>query len=574
MKHLCVSLLSLLAFLLLGSSSSFAATREEIGLGAMELNKTYVMETNYSYYGTFVPEKDGYLQVYTNSTTNIRTFKSWEGSARATMALADNEYPHVEIMRKDIYAYSYELPVKKGVTYYMCGNNLTGSTIEIELKMEPKTVELFDCSIAEGEELSPTSTNSVSFSFNRAVRATSAAIVYGEGKREGVTPRASDHSCSLTVDLKDALLKLGTAGVIKKGDEITIEIKGIKENPEDAGDAAPVQYGDVSVKAKVGEMPTMLLSTTLDGVPVNANTKFLTYYAPGTGKMVLTFSKQLDESIGEALIRFGDFDQSDNGGYYQENANKKGNFTMEVKGNQVILDFSGKRRAVSDMVSSTESNRGADFTVINLQISKIYDIDGEKAFSTSSTTMGRFNYTLSLDVPEANVSSEFTPASGASIKNQDNIEIWITDYASLSFQGVSFSYDQKENGIEPEPDSEGNVDNIKDVVVDLKDIQCVADEDDTEEGAYILTVPVPAEVKNMNNVTVSLYKVTCVDGKDYTDIVAAKYNVVTTGVDNISVETNKDMKVYNLNGQLVREGKSLGGLKGVYIVNGKKVVLN
>lgn len=576
MKHLCVSLVSLLTFLFLGSSSAFAAVKDEISFGVMELDKTYNMSGSNYYYGTFTPEKDGYLQVYSNSTTNIRAFKSWEGSASATATLKDNEYSHYRIIRKDVYSYSYELPVKKGTTYYMCGNTMMGDNIDVVLKMEPKTIEFFNCSLEEGEEVSPTSTNSVSFRFNREVRATSAAIVYGDNKQEGVTATPNDYNGSVSIDLKDALLKLGTAGVIKKGDVITVVAKGIKENPENVADGEqPIVYGDVCVKLKVGEMPTMLLSATFDGVPVTANTKFLTYYAPGTGKLVLNFSKNLDESDGDALIRFGDFDQADNGGYYQENANRKGNFTMQVKGNQVILDFSGKRRAITDMVSSTESNRGADFTVINLQISKITDVDGERAFSTSSTTMGRFNYSFTLDVPEANVSSEFTPASGASIKNQKNIEIWITDYETLAFQGIAFSYDQKANGIEPEPDEEGNVDIIKDVVVDMKDVQVEKDSDDEEGlGAYILTVPVPEEVKNMNNVTVSLYKVTCADGKDYTDIVAAKYNVVATGVDNITVATDKDMKVYNLNGQLVREGKSLNGLKGVYIVNGKKVVLN
>lgn len=576
MKHLYVSLVSLLTFLFLGSSSAFAAVKEEIGFGVMELNKTYNMTGSNYYYGTFTPDNDGYLQVYSNRTTNIRTFRSWEGSASATMALQDNEYSHYRIVRKDVYSYSYELPVKKGVTYYMCGNTMMGDNIDVVLKMEPKTIEFFGCSLEGGDEVSPTSTNSVSFSFNREVRATSAAILYGDGKQEGVTATPNDYNASISVNLKDALLKLGTAGVIKKGDVITVVVKGVKENPENLGDGEQsIAYGDASIKLKVGEMPTMLLSATFDGVPVTANTKFLTYYAPGTGQLVLTFSKPLDESDGSALLRFGDFDEADNGGYYQEDANKKeGNFTFKVKGNQVIMDFSGKRRAISDMVTSTESQRGADFTVINLQISKITDENGERAFSTSSTTMGRFNYTFSLDVPEANVSSEFTPASGASIKNQKNIEIWITDYAALSFKGVSFSYDQKENGIELTPDEDGNVDIIKDVVVDLENIQVEADPDDEDGlGAYILTVPVPEEVKNMNNVTVSLYQVTCVDGKDYTDIVAAKYNVVASGIENVSAADNKDMKVYNLNGQLVREGKSLDGLKGVYIVNAKKVVL-
>lgn len=240
---------------------------------------------------------------------------------------------------------------------------------------------------------------------------------------------------------------------------------------------------------------------------------------------------------------------------------------MKVVGNQVILDFSGKRRAVNDMVSSTESIRGADFTKINLQISNIEDTDGIRAFTTSSTTQGRFNYSLVLDVPETNVSCEFTPGNGASIKDQDEVEIWITDYETLTFQGVSFSYDQEENGIEPED----NIDIIKDVVVDMKDIKVELDKDAIEDNAYILTVPIPAEVKNMKNVTVSLYKVTCADGKDYTDAIAAKYNVVTDGIENISWNGNKAAKVYNLNGQQV--SKDAKNLRGIYVVDGKKVVL-
>lgn len=567
-------MLSLMACLFLGTATSVAAAKDEIDFGALELNKEYHMGGNNYYCGTFTPEKDGFLQVYSNMTTNLRPFIVWKGSARETMTTADNEYSHVQIRLKDSYSYSYEMAVKAGTTYYMCSSTMTGDNVNVTLKMEDKKITCFGASLSEGDEVSPTSTNKVSFSFNRPVVASSAAIIYGDGKEEAVRPIASSAACSISAELQDALLKLGTGNRVKAGDEITVVIRDVREDSDGAGDGEPLAYGDVSIKLTMGEVPTMLLSATLDGVPVTANTKFLTYYAPGTGKLVLNFSKPLDEKAGSALLRFGDSDEADNGGYYLENANKKGTFTFEVKGTQVLIDFSGKRRAVNDMVSSTESNRGADFTVINLEISKITDLNGERAFTTSSKTMGRFNYSFSLDVPEANVSSEFTPMSGASIKDVDNIEIWITDYATLSFQGVSFSYDQKENGIEVTPDADGNVDIIKDVVVDMNDIQVEPDEDDEEEGAYILTVPVPEEVKNMKNVTVSLYKVTCADGKDYTDIVAAKYNVVTDGIESITSDANKSMKVYNLNGQLVREGKSLRGLKGIYVVDGKKVVLN
>lgn len=567
-------MLSLMACLFLGTATSVAAAKDEIDFGALELNKEYHMGGNNYYCGTFTPEKDGFLQVYSNMTTNLRPFIVWKGSARETMTTADNEYSHVQIRLKDSYSYSYEMAVKAGTTYYMCSSTMTGDNVNVTLKMEDKKITCFGASLSEGDEVSPTGTNKVSFSFNRPVVASSAAIIYGDGKEEAVRPLASSAACSISAELQDALLKLGTGNRVKAGDEITVVIRNVREDSEGAGDGEPLTYGDVSIKLTMGEVPTMLLSATLDGVPVTANTKFLTYYAPGTGKLVLNFSKPLDEKAGSALLRFGDSDEADNGGYYLENANKKGTFTFEVKGTQVLIDFSGKRRAVNDMVSSTESKRGADFTVINLEISKITDLNGERAFTTSSKTMGRFNYSFSLDVPEANVSSEFTPMSGASIKDVDNIEIWITDYATLSFQGVSFSYDQKENGIEVTPDADGNVDIIKDVVVAMNDIQVEPDEDAEEEGAYILTVPVPEEVKNMKNVTVSLYKVTCADGKDYTDIVAAKYNVVTDGIESITTDANKSMKVYNLNGQLVREGKSLRGLKGIYVIDGKKVVLN
>ena len=569
-------MMALVASLFLGVVSVSAATKEEVDYGVMELDKEYEMTSGNNFFGTFTPEKDGYLQVYTSGSDVLRPFKEWKGTAKETMALANNEYSHVKVKAKTGYSNNdYEMPVKAGTTYYMCGSNSSGRTVNVTLKMEPKTIVYFGSSVEDGDDVvSPTSNNTVTFKFNRAVTA-SAFIAYGDNKEESVTASSSSLSCTSTANLKEGLLKLVTAGSVKEGDELTIILRNIKESADDASDAEPLVYdGEIKVKVKMGKAPAMLQGATLDGVPVTANTKFLTYYAPGTGKLVLTFSKALDPTAGYATLTFGSFDDKDNGGYYREDnddASVANAFTMKVVGNQVILDFSGKRRAVNDMVSSTESIRGADFTKINLQISSIEDTDGTRAFTTSSTTQGRFNYSLTLDVPETNVSCEFTPDNGASIKDKDEVEIWITDYETLTFQGVSFSYDQKENGIEPEEDSEGNIDIIKDVVVDMKDIKVEKDMDAIEDNAYILTVPIPKEVKNMKNVTVSLYKVTCADGKDYTDAIAAKYNVVTDGIENITWNGNKTAKVYNLNGQQV--SKDAKNLHGIYVVDGKKVVL-
>lgn len=576
MKHLKYFMMSLMALLILGAGSAYAAAadKDEVDFGVLELNKTYNMKDSYYYYGTFTPTEDGYLHVYSTGTNSLRAFKEWLGSAKATMASSENTFVLLQLRLKDNSNYNYELPVKKGVTYYMCGNTMKGDNINVTLKMEPKTIEYLGASVEEGEEVSPTGGSTVAFSFNRPVTATSAAVIYGEGQEMSLSPRSSSYACAVSTDVKDAFIKLANTGKIKTGDEVTIVLRGIKESSDDVQEGdEPIVYGDVSIKVTVGDMPAMLLSATMDGVPVNANTKFMTYYAPGTGVLVLNYSKPLGTTGATAQLTFGDFDEADNGGYYKEEANDKEgkNFTMKVEGNQVILDFSGKRRTVNDMVISTESKRGVDFSVINLVVSKLEDADGVRVNSNGSTTAGRYNATFSLDVPTANVASEFTPANGASIKNVDNIEIWIQDEQSLSYQGVSFSYNKQENGIEVKADGDELVDVVEEIVVDKAQIQRESIE---EEDAVVLTVPVPADVKDKKNVTVALYKVTCVDGKDYSKIVAAEYNPAdVTGIANIKLDANKAVKVYNLNGQLVSEGKSFDGLKGVYIVNGKKVVL-
>ena len=548
MKHFYKLLTCIAAFFLLGTMPSLA----EINLGEVELGKTYSLTSNEYYYATLTPKEDGYMQVYSTSSGTLRAFKTWEGSAQATMALAENNYVQNKLLTsKENYGYNYEIAVKKGVTYYLCCYTLATSKFDVTVKMEPKKVEYLGSSFTPGAEVSPTSTSSVSFQFNRSVVCSSAAIIYGDNQRESVPSRSSSYACTVSADLKNTLVSLASNGKIKAGDEFTVEVKNVTENPEDVAEGVePLVYGDVRLKLKMGNLPAMLESATLDGVPVTSSTKFLTYYAEGKGKLVLTFTKEMSDEYGSATLRFGDFDKQDAGGYYQEEDGK--GFTMTIKGKQVILDFSGKNRRISDMVSSTESDNEDAYTKINIEIAQLRSIDGIKPYSTS--TSGKFNYSFDLEVPVVNVSSEFTPANGASIKDEDEIEIWITDAEQIKFDGVNFKYVDDNN--EPQ-------------VITVTEYTWEPDED----GAYILTVKIPEEVKTKNNVTVCLDNIFCADGKDYSNIIAAIYNKVADGISNITVETNKNMKVYNLNGQLVSKGKSLSGQKGFYVVNGKKVIL-
>ena len=554
MKYFYNLLTSMVAFLILGTLSSFAETN----FGTVELGKTYELTSGEYYYATFTPEKDGHLQVYSDASSTLRAFKTWKGSAKETMALAENNYVQTKlVVDKEGAGYNYEIAVKKGVTYYLCCYTISTDLFHVTVKMEPKDLKYLGPTVEDGSSISATGTTSVSFQFNRPVVCSSAAIIYGDNQRESVPSRSSSYACTVSADLKTALVNLASEGKIKLGDEFTVEIKNVTEDMEDATEGeTPLVYGDVSVKLKVGELPAMLESVTLDGVPVTNSTKFLTYYAEGKGKLVLTFTKEMSDEYGSATLRFGDSDKQSTGGYYQEVDGSDGGFTMTIKGKQVILDFSGRNRRISDMVSSTESDREDAYTKINLEIAQLRSIDGVKPYSTSNS--GKFNYSFELDVPEVNVSSDFTPANGSSIKDKDEIEIWITDANQIKFDGVNFQYVDENNETQ---------------IVTVTDYSWEADEVDTEEDAYFLTVKIPEEVKDKNNVVVYLDNVFCADGKDYSNIIAAKYNVSTTGINGVMFNGGKVAKIYNLNGQLVRKGASLDGLKGVYVVNGKKVVL-
>lgn len=539
------------SFILLGTMYSFADT----DFGKVELGKTYELVEREYYCATLTPEEDGFMQVYSDANSTLRAYKEWKNNVKETMAMSGNNYVQTKIIGGDSYRYCYELAVKKGVTYYLCCYTISDEKFHVTVKMDHKELKFLGTSVEAGYKVSPTKTTSVSFLFNHPVVCSSAAIVYGDNQRVSVPANSSSYSCSISASVKSTLVELASDGKLKEGDDFTIELKNVTEDIEEApGVETPLIYGDVTLKLKVGEMPAMLESVTFDGVPVTSSTKFLTYYAEGKGKLVLTFSKEMSDEYGSATLRFGDSEKQSTGGYYQELDGE--GFTMTISGKQVILDFSGKNRRISDMVTATESDREDAYTKINIEIAQLRSIDGVKPYSTS--TSGKFNYSFDLEVPEVNVSSDFTPANGSSIKDVKEIEIWITDAEQIKFDGVNFSYVDENNETQ---------------VIAVNDYTWEADPDGTEDNAYILTVKIPEEVKTKNNVTVSLNNIFCADGKDYSNIIAALYNVQATGINGVSIDADKTAKIYNINGQLVKESRSMEDLHGVYILDGKKIVL-
>lgn len=523
----------LFLFLLLCCASYVKAA--DVDLGKLELGKVYEIGGFQSYKGTFTPDKNGYLQVYSTSTNTLEPFKEMKATVGETVSITENAIA-TSLLRTQM-GKGYEIAVEAGKTYNFCADFVMNDG-EVTFAMEDRTMSLFSMTPAEGSAITPTKSCNVSVAFVRMPQYESAALTVN-GEQVAMNGRLSTITNSINFDLKDVLMQFFEAGKCKEGDDILLEVKGVKTAD---GEMAYGADGTYKASFKVGSQPTMLIKQT------HTSGTFLTYYEPNDpeGKVILEFNKDIKSANAE--LRYGDSDQADNGGFYTEDLKDK----LTIDGNKIIIDLSGKRRTVADMVSSTVTDRGEElYKTITLGVSNVVDVDGNKTYSTSSST-GKYYFTYDLDTPETNVGAEFTPETGSSIDTEDHIEIWIQDEDKLIYSGVDFTY----------------YDNEVEKVITVTDYTKTADE--YVAGAVTLNVPIPAAVKGMGEVTVTLHNLTCIDGVDHSKLLTAVYNSTATGIQGIYAEGASAQKVYYR-----LDGTRLAGkpsVKGIYIVNGKKVV--
>ena len=143
-------------------------------------------------------------------------------------------------------------------------------------------------------------------------------------------------------------------------------------------------------------------------------------------------------------------------------------------------------------------------------ISHVRDAKGYPVYSSGSGSIGSFTRTMPYELVSVEANTEFTPANGASLKGVDNLEVFTTDYKKLSFSGVKFTYTVNKE--------------TKSVVV----TNYTATADESIEGAYAISIPVPAEVKaGATNVVVTFENLVAADGKDHSAKFTATYDGFT-----------------------------------------------
>ena len=255
---------------------------------------------------------------------------------------------------------------------------------------------------------------------------------------------------------------------------------------------------DIKVTFDLAELPLQLISS--DNTP-NSTTmpmqSIKSYYIDGQ-TISLTFDKPLvaNQNI-KAVLGLGQKQEGENA---SPDSFKEEQLNVEVNPstNSVIIDLGTKLRNRESLGLT------ASISDVILTVGPIKGEDGQFAYdpdAAKGAEPGYYTFVYGYDNLNYNVSTEFTPAAGASIDGHETIEIWIGNgIEGIRYNGVKFAY--KENGED------------KEIIVN--NIQTEEDYDD-----LILTVPVPAMNADAGTVTVSINELQFVDGLEHSGFLAS-----------------------------------------------------
>lgn len=483
--------------------------------GDMELNKTYSVAAWDDSWGTFTATTDGTLTI-TSTTHNSVYLSSSKDGGKRIIGTTISVNPRIV---------SYA--VKAGVPVYVFTEVLNTNAFDFTLTMEEGlAIKILDIEPAEGSSFVVSGVGQLSFRFNVPVNVSEATL---SCKDQTESLRILSNNNYIYFELGHILFDWMDAGLVQPGDEFEVTLDGICLQEDETFFYGT--DGSLTAKLKIGKKPIALKET------VNLDQPFLSYYTAEDphGKLQFAFSGNINTTEKYqpiAQIRFGDVNNSEDGGYYVEN------IPYSIDKNSLTVDLSGKRRALRDMLTL------GTYDVIDFGLMGVRDEDGNYAYSPAQGSLGSFWYRLDYVSLKGDVSSEFDPISGSKLNNRKTIEIWFTGNDMLEYDGVSFKSPEEE------------------IVVPLADIKS-----EEVDGGLALTVPVPERMKSQYNIVVTLHNLETKDGYDYSSYLTAIYN--TDGTNGISsLEKGKQNAVsYSLSGQ-----RATDGAKGVVILNGNKII--
>ena len=500
-----------------------------VDFGKMELEKTYEIKGDFKdYKGFFVAEKSGTLTANGSFSCLLLPYTDAD-------CLTAAEYTHSFVENGE----SFSLNVEAGKTYYLfLGFSMSDGTFKMTMNADT-SIKLVSTTPENGSVFNLNDGGIVSVQFNNAIQLSAVMINCNQTMTE--IPYNIQNG-SVAIDIKDRIYGLMENGNIRPGEKFSIILDGICAINDEK-----IIYGDDGILVltyQLGEMPIALDST------INVeNNPFLSYWMEGdkNGLITLTFDGELQNEAarakqGIATITAGELEAGAGGYYYEE-------IPYTVEGKNLYIDLTGKLRRAKDMLSPEFYPE-----FITIKVKDIRGANGQLAYFPGKGGLGSFAFDMPYKEVKAEPISEFTPGEGSELDKVESIEIWVTDYKKIKHDGIVFIC---ENGM------------TKDSVV-VTDFE--SKEDTEYEGAYILNVKVPAQIKaKKGNVTITFLNLECIDGLDHSTDLSARY-AVTTAIASILKEA-KNTDIYQINGVKVNTQNLKELPNGAYLVNGKKIII-
>lgn len=382
--------------------------------------------------------------------------------------------------------------VSAGTRYYFGASGVfsTDTTYTAELITDATSLTLKSVSPDEYDTLSVTGLGTITLTFNLGVTFTDASLSVKTAS-ESLSSNSSSKQV-LSFEVKNVIYDWLNAGNAVEGDTLTLTITGLC-----ASSYSDKIYGDdgtLTLRFICSDLPMSIESETLPAT-------FLSYWVEGDadGIMVLNFTDDIytgDNSTYKAGARLS-FGSADDADYYQEEIEN-----ISVDGSKLIIDFTGKLRTLEAMgatslyVLDSFGEATEELRVMNLKVYNVCDQSGEAAYSSTSGNLGSYSYSFDYKQLTAEVSWEFTPENGTTLESTDYIELAMTGYDVLQYDGVKIAYTYQD---------EEHVDTVavEDVVIETDVL--VAD------FTYLM-IPVSETQQHSVDVNVSLINTSFTDG--------------------------------------------------------------
>lgn len=493
-------------------SAFVAKAADPVDLGALEFGKIYSFRGYTPVQATFTSPADGVLTV---DGGNDLTW--WKDAAHTQVFQGESKgWTQTNGCSGQVVKYN----VTKGTTYYLYAK-FPMSSQSFQLYMDGFSVEPFNIKYVTpriGSTFSLTQYQSASIEFTKDVTSTVSSYMVAVKSENGTytslgRTNASKSGKFVTLsNVKTQLTHLISNGKLNPGQTFYLVFPAPKSGDQDL----EIQEGQNITIEKVGNADCVVIPFICPSIPANFVSKhvpatFFSYWTPGDQDAIVsvTFDKEIalqprDPKVPQSgsyfSIGYGDLEAEGPNYYYFEDAPM-----LSEDKKTVYYDLSGVRRTAADMLPLASTQ---EFPSVTLALCGIVDTYGNPVGTESSVKVGAFSWGVPYkELKKVSFSAEFTPASGADLKEVNEMEVYFASLTGVSFDGFKFSY--KENGEE------------KSVVVKLDECKFVKE---GEGGAY--TFAIPESIKALGDVAVevTLANLATNDGFDHSQEVRAAYN--------------------------------------------------